>query len=128
MGSVQESFWFCVPQFEIKRPDGSVEFVLHQPTCCGGLCIDCFAEGCFKVPFDVYEPAAAGLGREAAAGKITKIWAGLLREAFTNAHNFEVTTKVDYSPMTKARILAATFLVNQIFFQKDSEPEKNSDF
>lgn len=44
-GTVVEQCWYCVPMFDIKRPDGTVEYRLSMPTCMGGVCVDICAEG-----------------------------------------------------------------------------------
>jgi len=51
-------------------------------------------------------------------GKITKQWAGLLREAFTDADHFGVTFPMDLDVNIKAVLLGATFLIDFMFFEK----------
>ena len=47
LGMVQEaSCWWCVPRFNVVRPDGTQEFTVKPPVCCGGMCMDCCSEGC----------------------------------------------------------------------------------
>ena len=53
-------------------------------------------------------------------GSIVKVWAGLKNELFTNAHTFEVEFPSDAQPDAKARILGGILLINEVFFQKDS--------
>ena len=49
LGTVQEaSCWWCVPRFNVLRPDGTREFTVKPPVCCGGLCMDCRCAGCLK--------------------------------------------------------------------------------
>ncbi len=49
LGMVQEaSCWWCVPRFNVVRPDGTREFTVKPPVCCGGLCMDCRCAGCMK--------------------------------------------------------------------------------
>ena len=50
-----------------------------------------------------------------------KVWAGLKNELFTNAHTFEIEFPRDAQPETKKRIIGGVLLVNEIFFQKDSQ-------
>ena len=57
VGSVEEEMWFFVPSFSIKDPMGTATHTLHMPTCFGGMCVDCCAEGCCncRIPFYVYK-------------------------------------------------------------------------
>ncbi len=125
VGSVYEKCWICVPQFEVLTPNGDVEFLVHQPTCCNDSCIDCCPDGCFsflcgccncKVPFYVYNP------QNKQVGEITKVWtfANAVTALFADAHTFELKPPANADAAAKARLLAATMLVNQIFFQRSS--------
>lgn len=118
LGNITEQFYCCVPRYHIVRPDGSVEYKLQQPTCCGGMCVDCSAEGwcnC-RIPFYVFDPTAAStVGEE--KGRIVKVWKGLGTELLTDADNFEVEFPVDSDPASRARLLAAMFFINQLHFE-----------
>jgi hypothetical protein len=69
-----------------------------------------------QVPFYLYDP------KDKKVGEITKVWtfANLVTAAFADAHTFELTPPPNVDAETKARLLAATMLVNQIFFQRSS--------
>ena len=54
-------------------------------------------------------------------GEIVKLWPGLGNELFTNAHKFEVRFPKGSDGGTKARLLGATFLINQLFFERDDK-------
>ena len=94
---------------------------MQQPSCCGGMCVDCMAEGCCncKIPFYIYPPGAGDKGEE--VGKIIKLWRGLGTEAFTDAASFELTFPKGVDPQAKARLLGTTMLVNMLFFEKGNE-------
>jgi hypothetical protein len=104
-------------QFQVLRPDGAIEFNLRPPTCVGGMCVDCLAEGCCRRPFYLYAPS----GPQQQVARVTKLWAGVTNELFTNAHVLELEPPPLSTNDTKARLLAATFLVNQIFFQRNNQ-------
>jgi hypothetical protein len=57
LGAVTEGCWMCVPSFNVTRPDGAVQYKIHMPTCCGGMCVDVCAEGCCncRIPFYIYD-------------------------------------------------------------------------
>lgn len=125
-GTVKEGCWFCVPNFRVLKADGTHQFDIHRPTCFGGMCVDIFAEGCCscRIPFYIYVPGASGeVGSE--AGKIVKVWGGLLKEAFTEADTFELIYPKDIDPETKLRILGGVFLLNQLYFE--GSQNKNQD-
>jgi hypothetical protein len=117
LGSVRETCWICLPTFDIMDAQGNKNFVMHLPTCCGGMCINCCAEGCCncKIPFYIY---TAGKGDEKKqVGKITKIWGGLTTELFSDADKFELDYPPGANAATKTTLLGATFFLNALFFE-----------
>ena len=85
IGETVEDFSCFVPKFKIKDAQGNVEFMLSQPTCWNGLCVDCFAEGTnCRVPFYVYPEGSKHVTGQQ-VGKIVQVWAGLGTEMFTDA-------------------------------------------
>merc|ERR1712139_326000 len=134
MGNFVEKMWFCVPDFAINNEAGNHEYDIHQPTCCGGAVVNCCAQGCCncRIPFLIY-PGGQG-GDEAAVLKspksspvpgmegapdaqICKIWSGLATELFTDADTFEVKAPDGSSWQQKSRLIGATLLLNQVFFE-----------
>jgi len=116
LGGVREQFYVCVPSFSIFDGSGQQTHELKPPTCLGGLCIDCCAEGLCRQPFRIHKIGEPGVNIEG-DGKITKIWGGIMKEMFTDADTFELDfpQKADYA--TKARLLGAVFLLNQLFYE-----------
>lgn len=51
-------------------------------------------------------------------GRIEKKWSGFLKEAFTDADNFELTFSGDLDPRWKALLLAAAVLVDVAHFER----------
>jgi hypothetical protein len=124
-GSVIEECWYCIPQFSVKDANGLVTHRLSQPTCCGGMVVDCFAEGCCncRVPFYIYADVN-GVKSSEHDGKIVKVWRNLATEMFTDADNFEVEFPKNSSDDTKATILGGVFLLNQLFFETNSQQKQ----
>jgi len=120
-GSVKESCYVCVPTFNVKAPDGTVEYRVLPPTCLGGMCVNICAEGLCncRIPFYVFPPTG-GTTKEEKIGFITKIWAGMTSEVFTDAAKFEVQFPNGSSTDQKARLLGGVFLLNQLFFEKSN--------
>jgi len=52
-------------------------------------------------------------------GKISKQWTGVMKEAFTDADNFGVNFPVDLDVKIKATLMAAVFLIDFMYFEKD---------
>eukprot|EP00284_Hemiselmis_tepida_P012541 CAMPEP_0174928860 /NCGR_PEP_ID=MMETSP1355-20121228/26493_1 /TAXON_ID=464990 /ORGANISM="Hemiselmis tepida, Strain CCMP443" /LENGTH=254 /DNA_ID=CAMNT_0016175039 /DNA_START=26 /DNA_END=790 /DNA_ORIENTATION=- len=120
IGSTKEMFYFCpVPKFQVLRADGSPEYLISMPTCIGGLCVNIFAEGLCncRVPIYIYPPDATEFSTENKIGFITKIWAGLGTELFSDADKFELEFPPGAAPDSKARLLGTLFLMNQLFFE-----------
>ncbi len=53
-------------------------------------------------------------------GQITKVWAGLGAELM-GSHTFDVTMPAGATPVSKARLLAATFLLNTTLFAPEDQ-------
>jgi hypothetical protein len=117
-GSTVETCYCCVPQFNVIKPNGTVEYKLSQPTCCGGMFVNLCAEGfcnC-RIPFYIFNADSPTSGKP--AGKVVKVWSGFASEAFTTADNFELEFPGDAQNDSKARLIGALFLLNQLFFEK----------
>ena len=51
--------------------------------------------------------------------QISKVWAGLAMEAFTDVDKFEFKAPDGCTPQGKARLIASTLLINQLFFESE---------
>jgi len=139
LGMIQEQLWFCVPLFHVKDAQNAVQYEIHEPTCCGGACVNLCAQGCCncRVPYLVYAPGheadgpalkatgctpVPGYENEVPDAQITKVWAGMVNELFTDADTFELKCPEGSDAQTKARLIGATLLINQTVF----EAEKNN--
>lgn len=45
LGKIEEQYYYCVPRMMIKDAMGTEIYKVHQPTCLGGCCVNCFTEG-----------------------------------------------------------------------------------
>ena len=121
VGDTVENFYGCVPKFSVRDESGAAQYVISQPTCLDGLCVDFFAEGVFNLrqPFYVYKIGSEHTnGREVA--KIVKVWSGLSNELFTDADHFVLNYDQVHAPAARARLLGSLFLLNQLFFEGKS--------
>jgi len=133
LGGAVEQFWCCVPKFTVYGEKEEHIYDAHQPTCCGGQCINCCAEGCCncRIPFYFYPPSgsddqvliatnatcAEGVDPPAKA-QITKIWSGFADMLFSDADTFEVKCPDGANAKKKAVLIGTTLLFNQVFFEK----------
>lgn len=137
LGKAIEGFYCCVPSFKTVTADGTHEYDFHQPTCCGGMMVNCCAQGCCncRIPFLIYKAGGAesdtipssgstpvpGFENEQPQAQITKVWGGLAQEMFTDADIFELKAPDGAAPDAKARLIAGTLMINQLFFEKKDE-------
>lgn len=135
LGTVREAMWFCIPNFGVfdKLDGGNHKYDIHMPTCCGGMCVNCCAQGCCncRIPFYIYPPNGTEEQKFLSPGsaevpdmpgvpdaQICKIFRGLGTELFTDADTFEVKCPEDADANDKARLIGATLILNQLFFEK----------
>lgn len=103
------------------REDNSEEYTIHMPICLGGLCVDFWADFCCtRIPFYIFPPGSNGKKGEE-VGKIVKVWSGLSKELLTQADNFEVEFPIGSDEASRARLVGALFLLNQLYFEKPKE-------
>lgn len=128
IGSIEEEFYCCVPRMMVKDGEGRNIYKLHQPTCCGGICVDCCAEGkncmavCCKVPFHIFPASQADTDNGAAnVGKILKVPKSLMTEFFTDAEAFDVTFPEDASVEQKAVLAGSAVYLNANFFESEKD-------
>lgn len=121
LGSADVPFFFCLPKISVKGPEGTEEYSVQMPSCMGGICVDCMAEGCCncKIPFYIYPPGKGAKGEE--VGKIIKMWRGMGTEVFTDAASFQLEFPKGIDTSAKARLLGTTMFLNMLFFEKGNE-------
>jgi len=136
LGHAIERCYCCVPGFSTESPGAGGKFVpeydFHQPTCCGGMMVNCCAQGLCncRIPFLIYPPGGDEASVLKSSGstpvpgqtgvpdaQITKVWSGLATELFTDADTFELKAPDDSDANGKARLIGATLMINQLFFE-----------
>lgn len=118
LGTVTETVWYCIPTFQVHRADGSVEYKVHPPTCCGGICIDCWAEGfnLFWPPWYVFPPDTPKGGiKEEMVGKTSKIRGNFYSECL-GFRKYKMEFPKDASADSKARLFGAALLLKSLNF------------
>jgi uncharacterized protein YxjI len=100
LGAIQQRFAMFSKRFSVLDPSGAEIAELHGPM---------LRPWTFRVLV---------AGKE--VGQITKQWSGLLREAFTDADTFGVKYGPGMNPQLRALALAATFLIDFLYFEHKS--------
>ncbi|XP_039621411.1 phospholipid scramblase 2 [Polypterus senegalus] len=103
LGSVQQRWSMFTPLLEIKDPDGTLPLHIQGP-CCPARC---FASQEFEVVSKIGEKV----------GKIWKKWPGFNEDYNMDHEYFGMDVPAQMSPKMKIKLLAATFLLNQMFFE-----------
>mmetsp|Transcript_50869 Transcript_50869/g.122628 ORF Transcript_50869/g.122628 Transcript_50869/m.122628 type:complete len:231 (-) Transcript_50869:378-1070(-) len=127
LGSIQETCWWCVPSFRVFDHEGKQIYLVHAPTCCGGLCVNCCAEGnpcgkgCCKSSFRVYNAEAGNTNGDAPyLGVILKKPKSAATEVFTDADAFEVDFPKDATADQKGILIGMSIFINSVFFEGDT--------
>ena len=101
---------------------GAEKYIVQMPSCMGGVCVDCMAEGCCncKIPFYIYPTGSAG-GKGEEVGKVVKMWRGMGTEVFSDAASFQLDFPKEADAPSKAMLLGTTMFINMLFFEKGNE-------
>lgn len=124
IGMIKEDYHYCVPRFTIFDPEEKPMYKLHPPTCMGGICINCCAEGnpcgkgCCKASFRVYDPELSDTEGDAPyLGMIMKKPKSMMTEIFTDADVFEVNFPKEATPAQKGVLIGTSIFLNANFFE-----------
>jgi len=113
IGSIHQMGSCWRPWYEVKDATGESVFKIKGPCCiCSGICCTC------DFPFNILPSMG---GSEEPVGRIIKQWSGLTKEAFTDATNFSLTFPKDLDVRMKAALIGATFLIDIMFFERNSQ-------
>lgn len=126
LGSIVETCYFCVPSFKINDATGKQVYLIHPPTCCGGVCVNCCTEGnpcgagCCKVPFWIFDADTKNTngGEALKIGKILKKPKSAAVEIFTDANAFEVQFPESATVEHKAMLVGTSVFLNAVFFEE----------
>ena len=124
IGHIKEEYYYCVPRFNITDHDDQPLYKMHSPTCLGGMCVDCCAEGnpcgkgCCRVSFRFYDANQADTDGDAEyLGSVLKKPKSTMTEIFTDADAFEVKFPTEATPAQKGIFIASTIFLNALFFE-----------
>jgi len=104
LGSVLQDWSLLRPSFRVCSPDGSTAMLIRGPAvrwggCCGSDFEILSADGSEEVGF------------------ITKTWAGLAKEVFTDTDRYGICFPEDLGADMKAVLMGAAFLIDFMFFE-----------
>lgn len=110
IGYVRQTQSWISPRFDVLTADKECALKIQAHWCrCQGIC--CTDDIDFNVLTNDLQNQV---------GKVSKQWGGWVREAFTKADNFGVQFPTDLDVKIKATLLAATFLIDFMFFEKQN--------
>ncbi|CAN8020893.1 unnamed protein product [Ixodes persulcatus] len=112
IGWVVQEWSILTPQFRVENAAGECVLRIEGPICTMSICGD--------VEFKVLSKDGS-----VEVGKISKQWAGLLKEAFTDTDNFGISFPMDLDVHMKAVLLGALFLIDYMFFEKAGNKEQD---
>jgi len=105
LGTVVKTWNPILPTFAIRNNENELVAKIRGPfitASCGG-----------PIAFVITSPDGAHLG------DIVKLWAGAAQEFQTSADNFKLTFPVELDLSSKGLLLAAVFLIDFIFFERN---------
>jgi len=121
LGDIQETCWWFVPQFKVYDHNEEEVYVIHPPTCCSGMCVDCGAEGknhcphgCCIIPCDVYPSGTEGADP---IGRMAKIPKETFRETFNEINYYKIEFPNEATPNQKGLLLGSSILINALYFE-----------
>ena len=127
MGSIKEKCFCCVPRFVAYDAADKELYKMHAPTCLGGMCINCCAEGnpcgkgCCKASLRIYDASQEKTDGDAPyAGVILKKPKSLATEVFTDANAFDVTFPANANADDKALLIGSAMFFNANFFEREN--------
>lgn len=127
MGSIKEQCFYCVPRFKAYGADDREMYKIHAPTCLGGLCINCCAEGnpcgkgCCKASMRIYPASQDQTDGDAPyVGVILKKPKSMALELFTDANAFDVTFPESANADDKALLIGSAMFFNANFFERQN--------
>uniref|UniRef100_A0A8B9KJ98 Phospholipid scramblase n=1 Tax=Astyanax mexicanus TaxID=7994 RepID=A0A8B9KJ98_ASTMX len=101
IGYVVQNWHPFLPKFSLLGPSHETLLTVEGPMCTISCCGD--------VDFNVSDGSVIG--------RISKQWAGLIKEGLTDADNFGINFPLDLDVRLKATLLGACFLIDFMFFE-----------
>ncbi|OWA53015.1 putative Phospholipid scramblase 1 [Hypsibius exemplaris] len=105
IGFIEQEWSLCNPLFRVLNAQREPVLKIQGP------CMTC--SFCGDVEFQVLSSDG-----QTQVGMIAKKWSGLAKEMFTNADNYGVQFPMDLSVDVKGTLLAATFLIDFMYFDR----------
>lgn len=128
LGSIHETCWYCVPTMKVLDGDGNDLYLVYPPTCCGGCCVNCCAEGnpcgrgCCKTSHRIYAPDdTKASSKDPYLGVVLKRPKSALTEMFTDAVVLDVEFPKNATPSQKGLITGLALYINSVFYEGGDE-------
>lgn len=129
LGSIHEQCWYCIPTMKVLDGSGNDLYLVYPPTCCGGCCVNCCAEGnpctkrgCCKESFRIYAPTdTKASSRDPYLGIVLKRPKSALTEVFSDAVVLDVEYPNNASASQKGLITGLAVYLNSVFYEGNDE-------
>eukprot|EP01099_Mayorella_cantabrigiensis_P002927 TRINITY_DN2317_c0_g1_i1.p1 TRINITY_DN2317_c0_g1~~TRINITY_DN2317_c0_g1_i1.p1 ORF type:complete len:259 (-),score=57.39 TRINITY_DN2317_c0_g1_i1:150-854(-) len=108
LGYIRENYSFCHPLLVVHNANDD-EIYRITGNCCS----------CCDYTMTIHDQEGHDVGQ------INKKWSGIGKELFLDSDNFFVVLPQRATPSEKALLLAATFFVDYLFFEKDEHPDQD---
>jgi Scramblase len=121
VGRIQENCSCCVPSFNMYDDLNRHVYTIHQPTCCGGVCVNNCPDGnCYdEVPWLVFK-------NDEPVGKISKESISCLEQPCCETnHAFNVLFPQNATTSEKVALMGTSIFIISSYFV--SKPEENDD-
>lgn len=124
LGDIRESCWWFVPQFKVYDHNEKEVYVIHPPTCCDGMCMDCTPDGenpcphgCCMIPCDVYPIAKNGTEGMDRVGRMAKIPKETFKDTFNEINYYKIDFPSEATVNQKGLLLGSSILINALYFE-----------
>jgi hypothetical protein len=126
LGKIEEQCYYCIPTMKVFDHTGAEVYLVHPPTCLGGLCINCCAEGnpcgkgCCKESFRIYAPNENNDGGNSDApylGVILKKPKSAMTEIVSDAIALDVKFPTSAASNHKGLLTGLAIFINSAIYQ-----------
>jgi len=125
LGSIKEQCWYCIPTMKVYDHEGKELYLVYPPTCCGGVCVNCCAEGnpctskgCCKESHRIYLPTdTKATTEDPYLGIIFKRPKSMATELFTDAVTLDLEFPKQSTPAQKGLLTGLGLYINANFYE-----------
>ncbi|KAG7353962.1 scramblase [Nitzschia inconspicua] len=123
LGEIRETCWWSVPQFKVYDHNEEEVYIIQPPTCCDGMCVDCFSEGCpcphgcCIIPCNIYAGHTPVTNSTEPVGRMAKIPKKSFCDTYNETNYYVVEFPEGASVNHKGLLAGASLLINAVYFE-----------